>query len=174
MGDGNSKETIDFLKGKWDEFSIDYPFEYSWLDEDFDKLFDTERQTGRILLIFSILSIFITCLGLLGLISYTTNQRTREIGIRKIMGASIQIVMQLHSREMIKLLIISSLLSIPAYFGVKGWLQKFAFHIHFNVGIYFLVLALVTLLILILSLATVSYHSYRAATANPTDSLRTD
>jgi putative ABC transport system permease protein len=174
LGDGDVAETIDFISKKWDAFNIEYPFEYTWMDAEFDKLFNTERRTGQILLIFSILSIFITCLGLLGLISYTTNQRTREIGIRKIMGASVQIVIRLLSREMINLLIISALISIPAFFGVKAWLQRFAYHIHFNAAVYFLVLAVVTLIVLILSMATVSYHSYRAATANPADAIRTE
>lgn len=174
LGDGEKAETVDFIAQKWNDFVSDYPFEYFWMDEQFDKLFDTERQTSKILLVFSILSIFITCLGLLGLISYTTNQRTREIGIRKIMGASVDIVMRLLSKEMIWLLVISALISIPAFFGVRAWLQNFAFHIHFNVGVYFLILGGVTLIILLLSMATVSFHSYRAATANPADSLRAD
>jgi putative ABC transport system permease protein len=144
------------------------------MDEEFDKLFATERRTGQILAVFSILSIFITCLGLLGLISYTTNQRTREIGIRKVMGASVQIVMRLLSREMLNLLAISAFISIPAYFGVRAWLQRFAYHIHFQVGVYFLVLAGVVLTVLALAMLTVSYHSYRAASANPADSLKVE
>ncbi len=174
MGEGDMSETIDFIAGKWDEFNIEYPFEYTWMDEEFDQLFDTERQTGKILSIFSIISIFITCLGLLGLISYTTTQRTREIGIRKIMGASVQIVMQLLSKEVYNLLGISALISIPAYFGVRAWLQRFAYHINFQVETYFLVLGAVTLVVFILAMATVSFHSYRAATANPADSLKVD
>ena len=172
MGDGNPVETVEFIQSKWDDFNIEYPFEYTWMDEEFNKLFDTEHQTSQILGIFSILSIFLTCLGLLGLISYTTNQRTREIGIRKIMGASVQIVMRLLSKEMFTLLGISALISIPAYFGVSAWLQRFAYHIHFQVGIYFLVLGSVVLTVLIMAMATVSYHSYKAATANPADVLR--
>jgi putative ABC transport system permease protein len=156
----------------WNEFTNDAPFLYSWMDDEFDALFVTERRTSQILIVFSILSIFITCLGLLGLISYTTNQRTREIGIRKIMGASIQIVMRLLSREVINLLIISGLISIPAYFGVRAWLQKFAYHIPFQAGVFFLVLFLVSFVVLLLALMTVSYHSYKAATANPAESIR--
>ncbi len=172
MGNGDREETIRFIQRLWEDFTIDYPFEFTWLDKEFDKLFDVERKTGQLLMIFSILSIFVTCLGLLGLISYVTAQRTREIGIRKIMGASVEVVMRLLSREMIKLLIISALISIPAYFGVKAWLQKFAYHINLHVGMYFLVLGLVTLVVMIMAMLTVSYHSYRAATANPADSLR--
>lgn len=174
MGEGDRAETIGFIQEKWQDFSIDHPFEYTWLDEEFGKLFDVERNTGQILLIFSILSIFVTCLGILGLISYATSQRTREIGIRKIMGASIQIVMRLLSREMFKLMGISALISIPAYFGIRVWLQRFAYHINFQVGMYFLVLAAVSLVVLSLAMVTMSYHSYRAATANPADSLRVD
>jgi putative ABC transport system permease protein len=90
------------------------------------------------------------------------------------MGASVQIVMRLLSREMLNLLGISALISIPAYFGVRAWLQKFAYHINFQVGVYFLVLLLVVLFVLALAMLTVSYHSYRAATANPADSLKVD
>lgn len=174
MGGGDRQETISFIKGKWDDFSIEYPFEYTWMDEEFAKLFDVERNTGQLLMIFSLLSIFITCLGLLGLISYATTQRTREIGIRKIMGASVQVVMRLLSRETLVLLGISALISLPAYFGVKAWLQKFAYHINFQVGIYFLLLLAVTIFVLLLAMLTVSYHSYRAATANPADSIRAE
>jgi putative ABC transport system permease protein len=172
LGEGDPSSTVDYIRQQWDQFNLDYPFEYSWMDEEFDTLFNTERRTGQILLIFSILSIFLTCLGLLGLISYTSNQRTREIGIRKIMGASVQIIMRLLSREMVVLLGISALISIPAYFGVRAWLQRFAYHIHFQLGIYFLILGAVTLVVLVLSMLTVSFHAYRAATANPADSLR--
>ena len=142
------------------------------MDEEFGKLFDDERKTGQLLAIFSILSILITCLGLLGLISYATSQRRKEIGIRKIMGASINIVMTLLSRETSLLLGLSALLSIPAYFGIRAWLQKFAYHLNFHWGFYFLVLILVALIVLILAVMTVSVHSYRAATANPVESLR--
>lgn len=174
LGNGNQAETLTFLENTWNEFISESPFEYSWMDERFDKLFATERRTSQILLVFSFLSIFITCLGLLGLISYTTNQRTREIGIRKIMGASVQIVMRLLSKEVINLLIISGLISIPAYFGAKAWLQKFAYHINFQAGVFFLVLFLVSTMVLLLAMVTVSFHSYRAATANPAESIRSE
>jgi putative ABC transport system permease protein len=174
LGDGNRAETLAFIENKWKEFTNDAPFQYTWMDEEFEKMFATERRTSQILLVFSILSIFITCLGLLGLISYTTNQRTREIGIRKIMGASVQVVMRLLSREVVSLLIISGLISIPAYFGARAWLQKFAYHIHFQAGVFFLVLFLVSTVVLILAMLTVSFHSFRAATANPADSIRNE
>ncbi len=174
LGDGDKTSTIAFIEDTWNQFKQDAPFEYSWMDEEFNKMFATERRTSQILLVFSILSIFITCLGLLGLISYTTNQRTREIGIRKIMGASEQVVMRLLSREVANLLIVSGLISIPAYFGARAWLQKFAYSINFQMGVFFLVLFLVSTIVLLLAMLTVSYHSYRAATANPADSIRSE
>ncbi len=172
LGDGNRSETIKFIQQRWETLSIDHPFEYTWLDDEFGKLFNEERNTGQLLGLFSILSIFVTCLGLLGLISFATSQRTKEIGIRKIMGASIKEVMQLLSRETVLLLGLSTALSIPAYFGVRAWLQKFAYHLNFQWGLYFLVLLGVSLVVLLLALLTVSFHSYRAANANPVDSLR--
>jgi len=135
-------------------------------------MFETEKRTGQILGVSSILSIFLSCLGLLGLISYTTNQRAKEIGIRKIMGASVNIVMFSLSRETLRLLMISALLSIPAWFGIRAWLQNFAYHIDFNIIIFAGAWLGVITVVLIISILTVSYNSYRAATANPAQSLR--
>jgi len=172
LGEGKRGQTLAFIQDKWEELSSEHPFEYTWLDEEFGKLFDDEKNTGQLLAIFSILSIAVTCLGLLGLISYATSQRRKEIGVRKIMGASIQLIMSLFSKETSILLGISTLLSIPAYFGVRAWLQKFAYHLNLQWGLYFLVLLGVSLVVLLLALLTVSFHSYRAAAANPVDSLR--
>jgi putative ABC transport system permease protein len=172
LGDGNRRETIGFIQDKWESITSEHPFEYTWLDEEFGKMFDDEKKTGQLLAIFSILSIIVTCLGLLGLISFATSQRTKEIGVRKIMGASIEVVMRLLARETALLLGISASLSIPAYFGVRAWLQKFAYHLHFQWGVYLMVLILVALFVLLFAILTVSFHSYRAATANPVESLR--
>jgi putative ABC transport system permease protein len=171
-GDGDRAESVSFVESKWNEFAMDHPFEYTWLDDEFTKLFEEERNTGQIMGIFSILSMFVTCLGLLGMISYATSQRTREIGIRKIMGASIRRVMGLLSKQMAYLLMLSAVLSVPTYFGIKAWLQKFAYQMHFHAFYFFVVLLLVTGIVLVLAMLTVSFHSYRAATANPADSLR--
>jgi len=172
LGSGSKRETLAFIQDKWETITAEHPFEYTWMDEEFGKLFDDERKTGRLLAIFSVLSIVVTCLGLLGLISFATSLRRKEIGIRKIMGASIKIVMMLLSRETTLLLGISAMLSIPAYFGIKAWLQKFAYHLNFHWAYYFLILILVALVVLILAVLTVSIHSYRVASANPVESLR--
>jgi putative ABC transport system permease protein len=174
LGDGNMQATVEYVKQTWEDFNVEHPFEYSWMDDTFDSMFETEKRTGKILLIFSLLSMFISCLGLLGLISYTTNQRTKEIGIRKTMGASVSIVMMILSRETLRLLGISALISIPAYFGVRAWLQNFAYHIDFNLLVYAVVMVAVTLIVLLIALLTVSYNSYTAATTNPAESLRVE
>lgn len=174
LNGSNIPSTIDFIKRTWEDFNQQYPFEYFWLDDEFGKLFKPERRTGQILLIFTILSIFISCLGLLGLISYSAAQRTKEIGIRKTVGASINTILILLSRETVKLLGISALLSIPVYFGIKQWLQNFAYHIEFTPLLYALFLIMISLVVLIIALLTVSYVAYSAATTNPAESLRVE
>lgn len=174
FADGNIPETVSFVQKTWEDFNTDYPFEYFWLDDEFGKLFEPERRTGQILAVFSILSIFISCLGLLGLISFTAAQRTREIGIRKALGASVQVILYLLSRETIKLLGISAVLSIPFYFGIKQWLQNFAYHINFGFIIYLVYLVVVIAIVLLIAIFTESYVAYKAATTNPADSLRVE
>jgi putative ABC transport system permease protein len=174
MGGGNIPATVDFVQQTWDEFNTDFPFEYSWLDDEYGKLFEPEKRTGQILSVFSILAIFISCLGLFGLISYSTSQRTKEIGIRKTMGASILVVVRLLSKETVSLLAIASVVSFPAYFVVKGWLQNFAFHVQFNVGLYLVILLGISLFVLLIAILTVSYQTYKAAAANPAESLRVE
>ncbi|KPK81663.1 MAG: hypothetical protein AMS27_15315 [Bacteroides sp. SM23_62_1] len=174
LSEGNIPATIDFIKRTWDDFNQQYPFEYFWLEDEFGKLFEPERRTGQILLVFSILSIFISCLGLLGLISYSTTQRTREIGIRKTVGASINTILILLSRETVKLLGISAPMAIPVYFGIKQWLQNFAYHIEFSAVLYILFLVIISLVVLVIALLTVSWVAYSAATTNPAESLRVE
>jgi putative ABC transport system permease protein len=174
LGDGNVQETLGFVQGLWEKFESVYPFDYTWLDDEFDRLFEPERRTGNILLVFSILSIVISCLGLFGMISFTTNQRTKEIGTRKAMGASVNIIMLLLQKETIRLLGISAVLALPAFLGIRRWLQNFAYHIDYNIWIFLVYLLLVTMIAMIIALATVSYQSYRAATANPAESLRVE
>jgi len=172
LQEGDIPETVRFIQNTWEEFNSDYPFEYFWLDDEFGKLFDPEKRTGQILALFSILSIFISCLGLLGLISFTATQRTREIGVRKAMGASVNTILYLLSRETVQLLMISTLLTIPFFFGVKLWMQNFAYHIEFGFIIYLIYLIVVVAIVLLIALLTVSYVAYKAATTNPAESLR--
>ena len=165
----NTTAVIDFIKDKWAEFVDDQPLEYSFLMDDLVADYRTEQRTGLIFSIFAILSIFIACLGLLGLASFTTEQRTKEIGIRKAMGASVISVMTLLSKEINILVLLSTILAWPvAWYFMSNWLENFAYRI--ELGIVVFILASVGTYII--ALATVSFQAYSAARLNPVDTLR--
>ncbi len=168
----DNQETIKFIEEKWNTFFPNYPYEYFWLENEFDKIFKSEKQTSQILIIFSLFSILISCLGLFGLISYTTSQRTNEIGIRKALGSSVVSIVLLLFRETHLLLSVSTVLAIPAYFIAKDWLQNFAYNFNFGPGVFALYLMLIALFTLIIALLTVSYKSIKAASSSPSESLR--
>ncbi|MEA1899047.1 MAG: FtsX-like permease family protein, partial [Bacteroidota bacterium] len=170
-GNENLK-TITEIKNIWGKFNEDYPFDYFWMDDDFENQYKTEKRTGSILLIFSILSIFISCLGLFGLISFTSEKRTKEIGIRKSMGASIPGILTLLSKETLVLIGISAIFSAPVYLVINKWLQNFAFHFKFNPVVFALWLGITLIVILIVALVTVNIVAIGAARKNPADSLR--
>jgi putative ABC transport system permease protein len=145
------------------------PFECIFLDEAFNLQYTSERQLGELFNGFSLLSVFIAGLGLFGLASYATEQKTKEIGIRKVLGASIPGILSMTVREFLKWILIANLLAWPvAYFVMSRWLQNFAY----KVSIGPLIFVLSAGLTLIVAVLTVSYHSLKAALANPVDSLR--
>ena len=159
------------MKKNWDAYQTGEPFSYSFLDDLFNKTYATEQKTGTILNIFSVLIILVACLGLFGLATYTAEQRTKEIGIRKVLGASVSQVTQMLSKEFIKLVLIASLIAFPvAWWAMHKWLQSFAYRINISWWI-FLVAGLSALLI---ALITVSFQAIKAAIANPVKSLRTE
>lgn len=165
----NMHGTIQSIEKIWKDYSNRQPFQYSFFADDFNKNYETEFKTGKIFIIFSILAIFIACLGLIGLITYMTTIRTREVGIRKTYGASRTIIVTLLSREVIVLIGISSLVAYPvAFFGIRMWLQSFAEKITAGPLIY-LTASLIGLAIGWLSII---YQASRAATSNPAESLR--
>jgi len=170
----NNQETIQYVEDKWNEFFPEYPFEYSWLEDEFDEIFKPEKQTSQILIVFSLFSILISCLGLFGLVSYTTSQRTNEIGIRKALGSSVSKVVLLLFRETLILLFISVFLAIPSYFIAKNWLENFAFTFNFGVGVFALYLFLIALFTLVVAILTVSYQSIKAASSSPAEALRNE
>jgi len=166
---GNINDKIKLVESKWKEFVPDSPFEFSFMDEDFDALYTQEQRLGKIFMLFTILAILVASLGLLGLATFTAEQRSKEIGIRKAMGASAYNIVALLTMDYTKLVIISFVLSIPAsYFIMDWWLENFAYKINIGV-ISFLAGGIMALL---LSWLTVSYQSFRAASVNPVDSLR--
>ena len=161
--------TLAFIENKFKEYFPGYPFNYSFLDERVDRMYRTEQRLGQIFNYFTFIAIFISCLGLFGLASFTAEQRTREIGIRKVLGASISGILMLISREFVKWVLTANVIAIPiAYIAMNKWLQNFAYRTHIGIWTFVISVAMA----LIIALISVSYQSVKAATANPVDSLR--
>ncbi|GAA0730149.1 ABC transporter permease [Aquimarina litoralis] len=148
-----------------------FPFEYTFVDEAFDAKFKSEQLIGELSRIFALLAIFISCLGLFGLAAYTAEQRSKEIGVRKVLGASVTGIVKLLSKDFLKLVCIAILLAVPlAWFFMNNWLQDYAYRIEIN-WIVFVIAGIVAILI---ALATVSFQAVKAAIANPINSLKTE
>lgn len=166
---GNIAKTLDFLKATWGEYVPGCPFEYSFLDEHLANLYRSEERTATIVGVFSLLAIFVACLGLFGLISFSVQQRTKEIGIRKVLGASVPQVVVLLCREFMILFGIAILVAWPVvWYAMDHWLQDFAYRIELGPGLF----VLGAVLAMIIALLTVSFQAVKAATANPVDALR--
>jgi putative ABC transport system permease protein len=167
----NVPATIAAIENKWKASISNRPFSYYFLDEFFDKQYKSEQRFGKLFLNFAILAIIISCLGLLGLASYSTLQRTKEIGIRKVLGASVSGIVNLLSIEFLVLVIISFAIAAPvAGFFMHKWLQDFAYHTNLN----FWVFIIAGISALTIALFTVSFQAVRAAIANPVTSLRSE
>ncbi len=165
----NLGKTIDFVRAQWEKFAPNMPFEYSFLDYDFNKLYINEERTQKLSLIFSFLAIFISSLGMFGLASYISEQRTKEIGIRKVLGAKESGLVYLLSKEFLLKVITANTIAWPAaYFLMVHWLRDFAYRIDISLEIFIFS----TLIAIAIALLTVSYQTIKAATANPVDSLR--
>jgi putative ABC transport system permease protein len=165
----NIQSAIKSIENIWKDFSNRQPFQYSFFADDFNKNYEAELKIGRIFILFSVLAIFIACLGLIGLITYMTTLRTREVGIRKTFGATKRIIVTLLSREVLVLILISSLVAYPiAYFGIRFWLNSFAEKITVGPAIY-IVASIIGLTIGWLSII---YQALKAAAYNPAESLR--
>jgi putative ABC transport system permease protein len=168
---GEVNEVLEKAEATWKSAGITDPFVYSFLDEDFQRNYQKEERTASMIMSCAILAIFIACLGLYGLASFMTEQRTKEIGIRKTMGATNWSIVSLLSKDFGKTVFIAVLLSIPAsIYMANKWLSDFAFKIDLHWG-YFVVAGFVALLIAML---TVSFQSIKTALMNPVDSLRSE
>lgn len=160
---------IAFMKNKWEEFSSEEAFNYDFLDQHLAQLYSSSQRTGKISTIFSVLAILISSLGLLGLAAFVTEKRTKEIGVRKVLGASTPEIVYMLSKEFTKWVILANLIAWPvAYFLMKNWLQNFAYRI--NISIWVFITAGVGALIV--AFFTISFHAIKAALANPVDSLQ--
>jgi len=162
-------EAMAFIKKEWKELAPNRPLDYLFLDDDFDKVYRNEERTGRIFGYFSILAIFVACLGLFGLAAFTGEQRTKEIGIRKVLGATTSNIVALLNKEFIKWVLVANLIAWPvAYYAMNRWLQSFAYRTSISPGI-FVFSAAAAFLIAVL---TVSSQAVKAAVSNPVEALR--
>ncbi|HEY4148722.1 MAG TPA: ABC transporter permease [Chitinophagaceae bacterium] len=155
----------------WQSMSTGQAFSYSFMNDDFNRIYDSERHIGRIVISFSAFAIFIACLGLFGLVTYAAEQRTREIGVRKVLGASVSNIVGMLSKDFLKLVLLAALIAFPfAWWAMNKWLQDFAYRITISWWIFFSA----GLLAIVIALATICFQAIKAALMNPVKSLRTE
>ncbi len=165
----NMQSTVAQLENTFAELSPDYPFVYQFLDDAYNRMYQTEIRLGGLFSYLTTLAILIACLGLLGLASFTVSQRTKEIGVRKVLGATHSDILVMLSRDYTRLVLIAIVIGTPiAYYGLNTWLQDFAYSVSLGWG----TLALAGMLAILLAWITVGYQSVKAALADPIDSLR--
>ena len=167
----NISKAVQDIRTVWNKFSPDFPLDYNFLDENFEKMYKSEEKLSRLLWIFTAMAIFIGCMGLFGLAAFSAEQRVKEIGIRKVLGASVSNIVTLLSGNFVKLIILSLLIAGPvAWWVMNKWLEDFAYRI--SIG--WLVFVIAGASAIIIAMITVSFHAIRAAVANPVESLRTE
>ncbi|MEO8852448.1 MAG: FtsX-like permease family protein, partial [Ginsengibacter sp.] len=167
----NIQATLASVERTWKKYLPEIPFQYSFLNESYNKLYQSEQRQGTIFTTFACIAIFIACLGLFGLSAFEITQRVKEIGVRKVLGANISSIVTLLSKDFLKLVLIATIIAFPiAWFAMSHWLQGFAYRVH----IHWWVFLLSAILALIVALVTVSFQAIKAAGANPVDSLRSE
>ena len=165
------KSLIAELKNIWEEISPDFPFEYNFLDESLANQYQAEERFEKAFIGFSVIAILIACLGLFGLTAFTTEQRTKEIGIRKILGASINNITSMLSKQFVVLVLLANIIAFPvAYYFMNKWLQNFAYKVNLNIWT-FLFVGTISVLIAFL---TISFQAIKASIENPINSLRSE
>ena len=165
----HTEGSIKFLKSEWETFAPNIPFEYKFLDESFEQSYLSDQRLGKIFFIFSFLTIFIACIGLFGLVSFSSKQRTKEIGVRKVLGASVSSIVGLLIKNFLVLVLTANIIACPlVYYFMNKWLQGFAYRININWWMFILAGGLA----LLIALVTISFQAIKAATANPVESLR--
>ena len=167
----NIGNIISAAENRWKSLAPAMPFSYRFLDESFNQMYDAEQRVGKVALIFSVLAIAIACLGLFGLATFIAEQRTKEVGVRKVLGASVSGIVRLLSKDFIKLVAIAFIIAVPlGWYFMHRWLQDFAYRIDIEWWVY----AVAGILALLIALITVSTQAIRAALANPVKSLRSE
>ena len=167
----SAKEALSKIERIFRKFDPEQPFEYQFVDSEYAKKFGDEERIGRLATLFAVLAIVISCLGLFGLTSFVAEQRKKEIGVRKVLGASVFTVWNLLSRDFIALVGLSFLIAVPlAWYAMHKWLGDFAYRINISWGIFLLA----GVIAVTIALVTVSFQAIKAAIANPVESLRTE
>jgi putative ABC transport system permease protein len=170
-GTNDIKATLKTIETAWHKLNPNEPFEYSFLDDDFQKNYEAGNRLASIVSYFTIIAILISCLGLFGLSLFSTEQRTKEIGIRKVLGATSGNIVALLSKDFVKLVLIAVVIASPlAWYAMNKWLEDFAYRINISWSI-FLITSIIAMAI---ALLTVSFQAIRAAISNPVKSLRTE
>jgi putative ABC transport system permease protein len=163
--------TLGYIEGVWKKYAPEYPLDYKFLDENFAEMYKNEARLGRLLLIFTVMAIVVGCMGLLGLATFSAEQRKREISIRKVLGASVMNIVALLSGNFLKPVFVASLIAFPlAWWAMSKWLEDYSY----RVNISWWVFGITVLVALIIALITVSFQSIRAASSNPVKSLRSE
>ncbi len=165
----NVSQSIQYIKNVWSKLSPETPFEFEFLDQTYDKLYKSDEQFNSIIDGFSVIAIILACMGLFGLISQNTERRIKEIGVRKILGASVNSIVFIIIRDLLKWVVLANIIAFPlAWFIMNKWLQNYAYHTDLSWWMFLLAGGIA----LVIALATVSFQAIKAATINPVESLR--
>ena len=165
----NIPATIREVEKKWNSMGAGQPIQYSFLDADFNKIYNADQRTGKLFITFAVFAIFIACLGLFGLVTYAAEQRVKEIGVRKVLGASVTEIVAMISKDFIRLVLIAFVIAFPVgWWMMNKWLEGFAYRIDISWWVF----AFAGLLTIAIALITVSVQAIKAAMANPVTSLR--
>ncbi|MEM1095891.1 MAG: ABC transporter permease [Bacteroidota bacterium] len=169
LAPGDVQAGLAAIEAEWSRFAPDVPLDYAFLDDSFDAQYVAEARLGTLFGVFATIAILIACMGLVGLMAFTAQQRTKEVGVRKVLGASVPSILVLFARDFVALIGVAFVIAAPLAFVVTdGWLDDFAFQMHLGIGVFLATGALV----LVIALVTVSYQAISAATADPVESLR--
>jgi putative ABC transport system permease protein len=171
LSGNNNQQTISFIESRWKEVFPDQPFTYEYLTDRFNSQFEADEKRGFIFTLFTLLAILIACLGLFGLASYMVEQRTKEIGIRKVFGANEGIILRLIAKDFLLLVTIGIIIAVPvSYYFMSDWLQNYVYRT--NIGVPLVIMA--ALLTILITFLTISYKAYQASVMNPANSLKTE
>jgi putative ABC transport system permease protein len=167
----NIPTALSHLESTWKKFLPEIPFEYTFLDQRFEKLYESEQRQKAIFTVFACIAIFIACLGLFGLSAFAISQRVKEIGIRKVLGASVNSIVVLLSKDFLKLVVIAFVIAaFVGWYAMYKWLQDFAYRIHIQLWVF----VAAGIIAAIVAFFTISLQAIRAASANPVKNLRTE